>query len=155
MLGAARGQVIYTATVTPAPGGGTVAFTDNGTTINGCGTRPVNTSTGIATCTTTPGTAGAHNIKAVFSGTGNYTTSTSAVLTQVATKTPCAQLAGCNLSGLNLTGAQLAGANLTGANLNGTTVTGTTNFTNVTWSNTTCPDSTNSNNDGGTCAGHL
>jgi hypothetical protein len=29
------------------------------------------------------------------------------------------------------------------------------NVTGVTWSNTTCPDGTNSNNDGGTCTGHL
>jgi hypothetical protein len=34
-------------------------------------------------------------------------------------------------------------------------VNGSTNFNKVTWSNTTCPDSTNSNADGGTCAGHL
>jgi len=34
-------------------------------------------------------------------------------------------------------------------------VTATTNFTKVTWSNTTCPDGTNSNNDRGTCTGHL
>ena len=33
---------------------------------------------------------------------------------------------------------------LTGANLPG-----------VTWSSTTCPDGTNSNNDSGTCSGHL
>jgi len=35
-------------------------------------------------------------------------------------------------------------AALTGANVNG-----------VTWSATTCPDGTNSDADGGSCAGHL
>ena len=40
----------------------------------------------------------------------------------------------------------LTGADLTGANLHRADLTG------VIWSNTTCPDGTNSNNDGGTCA---
>jgi virginiamycin B lyase len=76
-----------------------------------------------------------------------------------------ADLAGANLNGANLNGVDLTGANLSGANLNGANLTGaslkgalitsTTNFNNVTWSNTICPDGTNSNNDGGTCIGHL
>ena len=75
-----------------------------------------------------------------------------------------ANLSGANLNKANLTGADLAGANLTDANLNkanltgadlaGATVTGA-NFNDVKWSDTTCPDGTNSNSDGGTCAGHL
>ena len=156
-------QVTYTATISPAPAGGTVAFTDNGSPVAGCSAVPV--SAGTATCTTTPGTTGAHNITAAYSGTGAFAASTSTTVTQVVTSTPCASLAGCNLSGLNLTGAQLAranltganlnGANLTGANLTGATITATTNFNKVTWSNTTCPDGTNSNADGGTCTGHL
>jgi hypothetical protein len=65
-----------------------------------------------------------------------------------------ASLAGANLTngrfkGANLTDANLANANLRQANLNGVTLTG------VAWSNTICPDGTNSNNDGGTCQGHL
>jgi large repetitive protein len=177
------GQVTYTATVSPAPGGGTVTFTDNGTSITGC--IAVTVSGGTATCATTPGTTGAHNIVASFNGSSAYAGSPSATVTQVVTSGACSSLAGCNLSGVNLTGAQLAGANLTHANLNGATltgadlaganlsganlngasltgadlkgaiVTGTTNFNMVTWSNTTCPDGTNSNNHGGTCAGHL
>ena len=155
-------QVTYTATISPAPGGGTVAFTDNGTTITGC--SGVSVSGATASCPTSPGSTGAHNVVATFTGTGTYAGSTAATVTQVVTRTRCATLAGCNLSGLNFTNAQLAGANLsganfnkanlTGANLNGATVTNT-NFNKVTWSNTTCPDGTNSNNDGGTCAGHL
>jgi hypothetical protein len=150
-------QVTYTATISPAPDGGTVAFTDNGSPIAGCTAVPV--PAGTARCATTPGTTGAHNITAAYSGTGAFAASTSTTVTQVVTKTACAALAGCNLSGLNLTGANLTGANLnsanlTGADLSGATVTGA-NFNKVTWSNTTCPDGTNSNADGGTCTGHL
>src|ERR1035437_2665102 len=38
--------VTYTATVSPTPDGGTVAFTDNNTTLSGCAAVAVNTSTG-------------------------------------------------------------------------------------------------------------
>jgi hypothetical protein len=58
------------------------------------------------------------------------------------------------LIGANLTGANLAGANLTGANLTGA-ATGGANFGGVAWSNTTCPDGTNSDAHGNSCAGHL
>ena len=177
-------QVTYTATVSPVPDGGTVAFTDGGSPIAGCGAQPVDTTTGHATCQTTPGTSGAHNIAATFSGSGRFAGSTSAALTQVVTNTACHSLAGCNLHGLNLTGAKLSGANLSNANLNGANLTGAdlsgadlaganlngadlsgadlsgadvagANFNKVTWSDTTCPDGTNSDTDGGTCAGHL
>src|SRR5205085_1438090 len=51
---AAVGQpVTLTATVSPAPDAGTVAFTDGGTTIGGCAAVPVGVATGQATCTTT------------------------------------------------------------------------------------------------------
>ena len=121
----ASGQpVTYTATVSPAPDGGTVAFTDNGSPITGCAAQPVNTTSGTASCTTTPATAGAHNLMATFSGSSDFAGSTSATLTQVVSKTPCHSLADCNLSGLNLTGAQLPGANLSGANLNSANLSG-------------------------------
>ena len=49
--GVTAGQpVTYTATVSPAPDGGTVSFADNGVAIPDCGARPVNGS-GTATCT--------------------------------------------------------------------------------------------------------
>jgi hypothetical protein len=44
---------------------------------------------------------------------------------------------------------------LSGANFFLGSLTGTTNLMAVAWANTTCPDGTNSNNDGGTCVGHL
>jgi uncharacterized protein YjbI with pentapeptide repeats len=46
------------------------------------------------------------------------------------------------------------GANFTGANLSGADFTGA-NFTGAIWNNTTCPDGTNSNDNSGTCIGHL
>jgi hypothetical protein len=60
--------VTYTAAVSPAPNGGTVAFKDEGATISGCGAQPVNTSTGKATCEVTYEGAGVHHVKAAFSG---------------------------------------------------------------------------------------
>jgi hypothetical protein len=71
-----------------------------------------------------------------------------------------ANLSGANLSNSNLKGADFAGANLTGANLTGANLKGATGLstatlTNVVWNKTTCPDATISNNNGGTCVGHL
>jgi streptogramin lyase len=57
-----------------------------------------------------------------------------------------ANLEGANLHGADLSGADLSRADLTGANLHGATLTG------ARWSHTTCPDGSNSDNDGGTCA---
>jgi hypothetical protein len=86
-----------------------------------------------------------------------------------------ANLSGANLSGVHLTGANLSGANLTntnlkaanlsganlrtanlnGANMSEATLSETTTVLGVIWSNTLCPDGSNSNNDGGSCVGHL
>ena len=60
-----------------------------------------------------------------------------------------ADLTGANLHGADLSGADLSRADLTGANLHRATLTG------VTWSHTTCPDGSDSDNDGGTCANNL
>ena len=78
----AGNPVTFTATVTPAPNGGTVAFTDNGTTIPGCNAQPLN-GAGVATCAETYGSPDSHNVLAVYSGTATYATSTSPALTQV------------------------------------------------------------------------
>jgi len=76
-------QVTYTATVSPVPDGGTVAFADNGTTIGNCGAVTVNTTSGKATCQVTYATGGTHPIKATYSGDTNYAASPSTTLTQV------------------------------------------------------------------------
>lgn len=54
-----------------------------------------------------------------------------------------------NLTDADLTRARLGGADLRGARLSGATLDG------VEWSETLCPDGTLSNDNGGTCAGHL
>lgn len=63
-------------------------------------------------------------------------------------------LTNSNIGG-NFTNANLTGANLTNASIAGSTGLNTATLTGVIWSNTVCPDSTNSDNDGGTCVGHL
>src|ERR1019366_1722106 len=75
------GSVTYTATVAATPDGGTVAFTDNATTLTGCGAVAVNTGTGTATCTTSYSVVGTHAIVASYSGDPNYAAS-SGSLTQ-------------------------------------------------------------------------
>ena len=67
---------------------------------------------------------------------------------------PGSNLTNAVLTGANLTDADLADTNFTGANLDDATATGV-NVTSAIWADTTCPDGTNSNNDGGSCANHL
>lgn len=60
----------------------------------------------------------------------------------------------------NFTNADLENANFSGALLRSTKFNGaqnlsTANFDGATWENATCPDGTNSNNNGSTCAGHF
>lgn len=76
--------VTYTAELAnPIPNGGTVSFTDNGTSLPGCGKVSVNTSTGSATCKVTYKATGSHSVKAKYSGNADFKASTSKVLTEV------------------------------------------------------------------------
>lgn len=59
------------------------------------------------------------------------------------------------LNGTDLSFMDLSNANFTDANLAGAMGLDTATRTGIVWSNTTCPDGTNSNNNGGTCEGHL
>ncbi len=77
-------QVVFTATIalpsgaTIAPGG-TFNFTNNGTTISGCGTASISaTSPYVATCTTSFVTTGSNPITATYSGDANYAPPTTA-----------------------------------------------------------------------------
>jgi hypothetical protein len=82
-------QVTYTATVSPAPDGGTVSFADGGTPIAGCSAQAVTTSTGTATCQLTYSVAGSHSITTTYSGDSAFVGSTSAALAEtVAPATP-------------------------------------------------------------------
>jgi hypothetical protein len=66
--GVTTGQkVTYTATVSPTPDGGTIAFDDGGVAIPNCGAQPVNGS-GTATCTVTYTAAGTHVVTALYTG---------------------------------------------------------------------------------------
>jgi hypothetical protein len=49
----------------------------------------------------------------------------------------------------------LVGCNFTDANLQGASFEHRQSMSGSTWSNTICPDGTNSDNNGGTCMGHL
>jgi len=75
--------VTYTASVSPIPDGGTVAFTDNSTTLSGCGAVAVSTTTGRATCTTTYTSTGSHSIVANYSGDVNFAASSGGPFTQI------------------------------------------------------------------------
>ena len=72
----------YTATVSPVPDGGTVAFSDNGAPVTGCSSLQVATGTGTATCQISYKTAGTHPITAAYSGDTAFTASTGGPLTQ-------------------------------------------------------------------------
>ncbi len=74
--------LMYIATVSPKPGGGTVKFTDGGHTISGCAAVAVSGSTGKATCQVTYHSPGTHRIQAVFSGHAAFLGSSSPVVTQ-------------------------------------------------------------------------
>jgi hypothetical protein len=78
--------VTFTASVSPIPDSGTVAFDDGAGTISGCASVTVNLSTGGAACVTSLSSAGAHAITAKFSGSldGEFTASLSAALSVTA-----------------------------------------------------------------------
>ena len=83
-------QVTYTATVSPVPDGGTIAFTDGGSTITGCGSATVDPGTGEATCQTSYPATGTHQIQAVYSGDQYFAGSESTTLTQTVSTTSTA-----------------------------------------------------------------
>lgn len=66
---AITGQTLqFTATVFPAPDGGSVAFSAGGSTIAGCAAVPVNPENAQAICTTTFTAPGIYQIQAAYSG---------------------------------------------------------------------------------------
>ena len=78
-------NVTFTATVVPAPSGGTVQFKNNGSNLGA--PASVNTSTGVAIVTTSAlGVAGSNVITAVYSSNFQFEGSTSGSISQVVTK---------------------------------------------------------------------
>jgi fibronectin type 3 domain-containing protein len=74
----AGSPVTFTAVMSPSDGGGSVAFTSDGTTIAGCGAQPLALVSGNeqATCTTSSLAAGTHAIAATYTGDASYSGST-------------------------------------------------------------------------------
>ena len=83
--------VKLTATVTPSTVTGSVEFFDGTTSL---GTKPL--AGGTASLTISTLSAGSHPIKTVYSGDGNYATSTSSVLTQIVNALPIATIVNTN-----------------------------------------------------------
>jgi hypothetical protein len=84
---------IYTATVTPPPDGGTVAFADGSAPVAGCTAQPVNTTTGQATCTVTYSATGSHSITATYGGDATFSASgPSAALSESVVPLPTATI---------------------------------------------------------------
>ncbi len=84
---AVSGQPItITATISPTPDGGTVAFDKNSLPGFFCPAAPVDPTTGTATCSVTYSAVSAYPITATFSGAAAVAPATSAVLTQSVTK---------------------------------------------------------------------
>jgi hypothetical protein len=91
---AAGSRVKLVATVAPAPGGGTVAFSDGGTPLPGCEAIAVTGApAGTATCEATPTAAGTYVVVATYSGDTGYEDSSSAQLQQVVYEPITASLA--------------------------------------------------------------
>ena len=80
--------VTLTATVAPVPDAGTVAFTDDGAPITGCGAIPLNVATAQAACTTTFTTTGTHGIVGNFSGDAYYLPASGSLEQSVVSNSP-------------------------------------------------------------------
>jgi hypothetical protein len=87
-------NVTFTATVTPIPDGGTMNFTDNGSTISGCVASVVSTTSGEATCQGAYPAVGIHDIVAIYSGVADYSASTSSGITQTVNSSAASYAAG-------------------------------------------------------------
>jgi hypothetical protein len=74
---------VYTATVSPAPGGGTVAFRIDGRLIAGCSAVAVGRATAVAVCRAGPRLLpGRHTVTAAYSGDGQFAASTASPLVE-------------------------------------------------------------------------
>jgi len=68
----AGGHELFTATVAPLPGSGTVTFSDGESPIEGCVAVPLEEGTGVARCAVAYSAAGAHAVTASYSGSADH-----------------------------------------------------------------------------------
>jgi hypothetical protein len=73
-------KITFTATVTPTPDAGTVAFAVGGTTLTACSAQDL--TSGTATCVYTPTASGSLSVTATYSGDASFLTSTSGALSE-------------------------------------------------------------------------
>ncbi|MEZ5380138.1 MAG: DUF4214 domain-containing protein [Acidimicrobiales bacterium] len=66
-----------------------------------------------------------------------------------------ANFTGATMTDMAIQRSNFSGANFTNAVMSDALISKSSNFTGAIWNNTVCPDETNSNDNGGTCAGHL
>ena len=108
---ATRTAVRYTATVSPAPDGGTVSFTDASGDIRGCASQPV--TKGTATCKVTYGASGIHQIRAAYSGDAQFGGSDSASVQVTVSTRPSLRVAKHSLIVTSVCPKQSGGCRLT------------------------------------------
>jgi hypothetical protein len=108
---ATRTAVRYTATVSPAPDGGTVSFTDGGAGIAGCAAQPVSNAT--STCAVTYRVSGIDQIRAVYSGDAHFGGSDSSPAQVTVSKRPSLHVAKQTLIVTTACPAQSGGCRLT------------------------------------------
>jgi outer membrane protein assembly factor BamB/fibronectin type 3 domain-containing protein len=130
----AGSSVTFTATVSPSDGGGSVAFTSDGTTITGCGARPLALVSGseMATCTTSSLVVGTHTVAAAYTGDSSYSGSNGTLaggqVEQAVTTTTVGSSANPNDVGypltLTATVSPSDGGGLVGFTSDGTTIAG-------------------------------
>jgi Bacterial Ig-like domain (group 3) len=108
---ATRTAVRYTATVSPAPDGGTVSFTDSGGDIRGCTSQPV--TNGTSTCTVTYPASGIHQIRAAYSGDPHFGGSDSSAAQLTVSTRPSLHVAKQSLTVTTVCPKQSGGCRLT------------------------------------------
>ncbi len=108
-------DVTYTATVSPALDGGTVAFFDGtgNPATSACSAQTV--TAGVATCTVTYSDVGTFNVTATYSGDSDYASSSTVSATQITVVPPPTVTAFSPTSGSSGTTVVIKGANLEGA----------------------------------------
>lgn len=74
-------KVTFSAKVSPAPGGGTVEFLQDGVAVNDC-SAVAPSATGLAKCKTSYAASGTYAMQAVYSGDADYAMSSSKVVTE-------------------------------------------------------------------------